>query len=89
MSKADFENKTFDELIEELYEEVDTITTYETLKDYAINSIDNDNLYLAIHILNAISEDEADYYDYDYNMGMCETPTPLTCEEDLIDYIED
>lgn len=88
MNRTDYENKSFDELIDQLCEEVNTITDYEVLKYFVIHNIKEDNLYLAIHILEAIQVGDY-YYDYDYNMGTLETPTPLTCKEDLADYIED
>ena len=88
MNKTDFDNKSFDELIEQLYEEIDTITNYDVLKDFAIENIGNDNLYLAIHILEAIQHGDY-YYDYDYSMGKLDTPTPLEFKADVIDYLED
>lgn len=88
MNRTDYENKSFDELIDQLCEETYTITDYDVLKDYAIQSIKEDNLYFAIHILEAIQEGDY-YYDYDFSMGTLDTPTPLTTKEDLVDYIKD
>ena len=87
MTKQELNTLTFDEAIEKLQEENNCITTYNILKEFAINNIDNDNLFIAIHILQAI-QDEYEYYNYDYNMGTLETPTPITSLEDLEDYCE-
>ena len=87
MTKKELNTLTFDEAIEKLEEENDCITTYNILKEFAIDNINNDNLFIAIHILQAI-QDEAEYYNYDYNMGTLETPTPITSLEDLEDYCE-
>ena len=87
MTKKELNTLTFDEAIEKLEEENDCITTYNILKEFAIDNINNDNLFIAIHILQAI-QDESEYYNYDYNMGTLETPTPITSLEDLEDYCE-
>ena len=79
----------FNEACEKLAGETDIITTYESLKDFAIHMIQEDHLYLAMHILEAIHKAPADYYDYDYSMGTLEDPTPLTLTFDLIDYCDD
>ena len=87
MTKKELNTLTFDEAIEKLEEENNCITTYNILKEFAIDNINNDNLFIAIHILQAI-QDEYEYYNYDYNMGTLETPTPITSLEDLEDYSE-
>lgn len=66
----------------------DRITTYETLKEFAKENIDNDRLFLSIHILKAIWDNPADFYDYDYCMGTLDTPTPLLLIKDLEEYCE-
>ena len=46
---------------------------------------------MAYHILKAIYESAESYngyYLYDYHMGTLDTPTPVTCKEDLEDYID-
>lgn len=92
MTKAEFDMMSLDELIEWAYENIDDVTTEDILIDFAKAKIDEDSLFMAVHILNAIyNSDEAynGYYLYDYNMGTLETPTPVTCKEDfehLIDF---
>ena len=41
----------FNDACEKLSEENDQITTYESLKDFAIKSINEERLFVAIHIL--------------------------------------
>ena len=79
---------TFHEAVEKLMEEKDQITTYESLKGFSKHHIGEDNLYLAVHILNAIHENYAEYYDYDYSMGTLDTATALRNVQDLQDYCE-
>ena len=88
MKKRELKKLTFDEAIEKLQEENNCITTIDVLKEFAIDNIKNDNLFIAIHILQSIQENEADYYNYDYSMGTLETPTPIESLEDLEDFCE-
>ena len=88
MKKRELKKLTFEEAIEKLEEENNCITTYNILKEFAIDNINNDNLFIAIHILQALQEDEAEYYNYDYNMGTLETPTSIKSLEDLEDFCE-
>ena len=92
MTRNEFEEMGLEELVEWACENIDDVTTEETLLDFAKAKIDDDNIYLAIHVLKAIWESgEAynGYYLYDCNMGTMETPTPITCKEDLEDYIDE
>lgn len=88
MNKEDFETKSLNELCEQLSDEGQNITSYETLKDFAKTQIDEDYLFLAEHIISAI-KGEAKWYFYDYYMGTLETPTPITSKDDIEDLIED
>jgi hypothetical protein len=92
MTRKEFEEMSLEELVEWACENIDDVTIEETLLDFAKAKIDDDNIYLAIHVLKAIwesSEAYNGYYLYDYNMGTMETPTPITCKEDLEDYIDE
>ena len=84
MKKTDLRDKTFEELIEKLQEKCEYITSYENLKDFAIEEIKNENLYLALHVLEAITDDSADWYYYDYSMGTLETPSSRKNKEDIL-----
>lgn len=88
MKKRELKKLTFEEAIEKLQEENNCITTYDILKEFAIDNINSDNLLLAVHILLALEENEADYYNYDCSAGTFETPTPIESLEDLEDYCE-
>lgn len=88
MKVKDLKKLTFEEAIEKLEEENNCITTYCMLKEFAIDNINNDNLFIAIHILQALQEDEAEYYSYDYSMGTLERPTSIKSLEDIEDYCE-
>jgi hypothetical protein len=90
MTRAEYEAMTLDELLEWAYEEVNDLTTEEVLIQFAKDKIDDDNLYIAMHVLSAIYNSEGaynDYYLYDYSMGTLETPTPVTCKEDFDNYL--
>jgi hypothetical protein len=91
MKREQFEAMTLDELLEWASENVDDLTTEDVLIEFAKKKIDDSSFNVAMHILAAIWESEEaykDYYIYDYNMGTLETPTPITCKEDLEDYID-
>lgn len=91
MTRTEFEEMSLEELIEWANENINDITTEEILLDFAKSKIDDDDLYIAIHVLKAIWESgEAfnGYYRYDYSMGTLETPMPITEKEDLEDLID-
>lgn len=83
MTKQELHSKDFNSAIEELCWESDGITSYEVLKDFAKEKIEEDNLLIAIHILKAIQYNYTEYYAYDYTMGTLDTPKPLRRLEDL------
>ena len=89
MKREEYNNKDFEEVMEQLNEEKDDITTYETLKDFAKEKIENDDLLVAIHILEALQNDDAEWYEYDYCMGTCQTPSGITKKEDITHMIDD
>lgn len=91
MKREQFEQMTFDELVEWAYENVDDVHTEGGLIGMAKHELNNENLRMAIHILTAIYESDCpddSYYLYDRGMGTLETPTPITCKEDLEEYID-
>ena len=92
MTKKEWEELTLDEAIDwaEWDYGVNELTSEDSLIRFAKEKIDEDNLFLAIHILEAIYNSEEaynGYYLYDYSAGMTSTPTPITCKEDLESYI--
>ena len=91
MTRAEFEEMSFEELMDWAYENVNDITTEDVLISFAKSKLDDDNIGMTLHVLNAIYEStysEFDYYHYDYSMGTLEKPTPITCKEDLEEWID-
>ena len=91
MKREEFEEMSFEELLEWAYDNIDDIHSEEILIEMAKHEIDEDNIKMAMHILSAIYESNGPdncYYLYDRCMGTLETPTPITCKEDLEDYID-
>lgn len=62
--------------------------TYEDLKDFVVDLIENDNILVATHILNALNDELAEYYNYDASMGALENVTPITSKEYFIDLLK-
>ena len=71
------------------YESDYYITSIEVIKDRIKDLIDKDNLVFAEHLLAAIVNSDAYYYEYDFSMGTLETPTPLTKIKDLEKFCDD
>ena len=91
MTREQFEEMTFEELLEWSYDNIDDIHSEETLLEMVKHEINEDSLRMALHILQAVYESDCpdgSYYLYDRSMGTLETPTPITCKEDLEDYID-
>ena len=90
MTREKFDSMDFEELFDWAYENINDITTEDVLLDFAKTKIDDDNIMMALHVLNAVYNNpyDTEYYLYDYNMGTLETPTPITCKEDFEDYID-
>lgn len=78
--------------LEELFiiaQELDnSFWAYEDLKDFVVDKIQDDNILLATHILNALNNNQ-DYYNYDASMGTLDTVAPITSKEDLLDFLQD
>ena len=92
MTKQEWKELNLDEALEWANDEygVYELTTEDTLISFAKDKIDDDNIGLALHVLSAIYNSEEaynGYYLYDYSLGTISTPTPITCKEDLLDYI--
>lgn len=89
LDKLVADGKTFDDVIYDFEEDNDCIVSRDVILDYVIYQIQNDRLYLARHVLDAVDTDYADWYNYDASMGTLETPTPVDNVNDLYDYVED
>lgn len=79
---------TFDEVIGEAEASTDYIHDRQSLIDLAIYHIQHDDIYLARHILDAVDNDWANWYGYDADMGVLDTPTAIKSVEDLYDYVD-
>lgn len=91
MTREQFENIPLEELIEMISDDGGDITSEEILIEFAKQKLEDNDFNMALHIIGAIYEAEADddcYYRYDYSMGTLETPTPITCKEDIEDLID-
>lgn len=90
MTRKELNELGFERAVEQLKEEISTLTDYETLKNFAIEQIQQDNIFVAIHILESIQDGtDGTYYDYDYFMGTMDTPTKIETIDDLEQYTED
>ena len=93
MTRAEFESKTFEEVMEQLSEEYDQITTLDILKEFIKTKIDEDNFNVASHLCNAIWNDPnpsmSEWYEYDYCMGTLDSPVCLSEKEDVKHLIDD
>ena len=85
----DYNEKSFDDLMEQLNEERGDIHSYEDMKNFAKYQIENDNLYFALHVLNGINNNPAEWYLYDYTMGTMASVMSITCKEDIEHLIEE
>ncbi len=94
MTKKELKKLGFENAIEILQEEVNDITDIDVLKEFIKENIDNDNFFLAMHLLDAIYNSnspypEPYYYRYDYTLGTYDTPEELNTIEDLEQFCED
>ena len=89
MTRKEYEDMSFEELMEWANEHIDDVKSEEILKDYIISELQDDNFYMALHIIDAIYKNpySTEWYRYDYSMGMLETPTPIMFKEDIEDLI--
>lgn len=90
MTRTEFEEKSFEDVMSQLNEELDEITTLDRLREFAKLKIDEGNYLLANHIIEALQAgDDEDWWDYDYCMGTLDTPIPLTEKADVEHLIDD
>ena len=91
MTREQFNSMSLEELAEWAYENIDCVHHEDTLIEMAKHEIDEENLNVAIHILTGVYESEeavGGYHIYDRCMGTLESVVPITCKEDLEDYID-
>ena len=83
--ETDFENAVTTLCYESDY----CITSIEIIKDFIKKILDDDNFVWAEHLIVALNNTDAYYYEYDFSAGTFETPKPLTELEDLEEYCDD
>lgn len=91
ITREQFNQMSLEELVEWGYENIDFVHHEDILIEMAKHEIDEENLNVAIHILTGIYESDepcGGYYIYDRCMGTLEPVTPITCKEDLEEYID-
>lgn len=91
MTREQFNEMTIEELADWAFENIDYVHHEDALIELAKNEIDEENLNVAIHVLTGVYESEeavGGYYIYDRCMGTLESVVPITCKEDLEDYID-
>ena len=81
-------NLTLEQLFDVAQNLDSSFWTYKDLKNYVIDSIKDNDILVATHILNALNDDPANYYNYDETMGILDTVAPITTKEDFIDYLQ-
>lgn len=81
-------NLTLEQLFDVAQNLDSSFWAYEDLKNFVIDLIENNNILVATHILNALNSDPANYYNYDDSMGTLEEVTPITTKEDFIDFLK-
>lgn len=81
-------NLTLEQLFDVAQNLDSSFWTYKDLKNLAIDSIKDNDILVATHILNALNDDPANYYNYDTSMGALEDITPITSKEDFIDFLK-
>lgn len=83
-------SSTFEDAVTTLcYESNYYITSIEIIKDCIKDLIDKDNFVWAEHLIVALNNTDAYYYEYDFSTGTFETPKPLTEIKDLKEYCDD
>ena len=89
MTRERFDAMSFDELMEWAYDNLDDVRDEESLKQFAMDKLQNDDFGMVLHIINAIYDNpyDTEWYRYDYCMGTLQTPSPITDKEDIEDLI--
>lgn len=88
MTRQEYETKTLEELCQQLEQEGD-VFSLEGLKGLAMQKISDNDFNVASHLCEAMWNDLADYYLYDWSMGTLETPTGIHEKEDIEHLIEE
>lgn len=82
-------NLTLEQLFDVAQNLDSSFWTYKDLKNFVVDLIENNNILVATHILNALNDNDASYYNYDDCMGTLDAVAPITTKEEFINYLED
>ena len=78
--------------LEELFiiaQELDrSFWAYEDLKNFVVDKIQDDDIFIALHILNTLNNDPKQYYNYEAPRGVLAKIKPLTTKNDFIDLLK-
>lgn len=93
MTKKELEdlckNSSFNEAAREVTRHFNDLWAEEDLRRVAKEAIDNDDIALAVHLLEAIDRTGAEYYRWDATMGTLEEPAGIYTNGDLLNlYLE-
>lgn len=83
MTKAKLRKMGFEEAVEEMNDIYDNIHDRESLISMAKDALDDGSFGMAENIAKALRESDADWFDYDWSSGECDTPTPIETKDDL------
>lgn len=90
MNRTEFEEKSFNEVMFNLYENTNSITTIQELKNFCKREIDNGHYFLVLWIMQALTQSSEEFWwDYNYDMGALDIPSPVTGKADVEHFIED
>ena len=70
----------------------DYIYTWDVMKDLIKDALDQDDMNMVQHLVNAIWNDDGpddEYWVYDRSMGTLQTPYSLGTTEDVLNYIDE
>ena len=81
-------NLTLEELFIIAQDLDSSFRAYKDLKDFVIDKIKDDNILVATHILNALNDDPAQYYNYDASRGVLTKIKPITSKNDFIELLK-
>ena len=87
MTKAKLKKMSFEEAVEEMDRTYDNISDRDRLVDIAKNALDEGNYGVAENLAKALHESDADWFNYDWTAGECDTPTPIETKDDLEEMI--
>lgn len=89
MTREDFENMSFRELIDYAYDNDLDIYQEDTVIDMVRAALDDDNWILADHLLHFIVNMSAEYIYWEPDMGTMQEPIEINDENDIIEIIDD